>query len=58
MNGMRVTNGSVGGEVLTSVGDWVNSYTALSDTETVNGAEETALDGMDMELAVPLLSAK
>lgn len=46
---------SVGGEVLTSVGDFrVNSYTALSDTETVNGAEETALDGMDMELAVPL----
>ena len=45
----------VGGEVLTSVGDFrVNSYTALSDTETVNGAEETALDGMDMELAVPL----
>ena len=46
---------SVGGEVLTSVGDFrVNSYTALSDTETVNGVEETALDGMDMELAVPL----
>ena len=46
---------SVGGEVLTSVGDIrVNSYTALSDTETVNGAEETALDGMDMELALPL----
>ena len=46
---------SVGGEILTSVGDVrVNSYTALSDTETVNGAEETALDGMDMELAVPL----
>jgi adhesin/invasin len=45
----------VGGEVLTSVGDFrVNSYTALSDTETVNGAEETALDGMDMELALPL----
>ena len=46
---------SVGGEVLTSVGDLrVNSYTALSDMETVNGAEETALDGMDMELALPL----
>lgn len=46
---------SVGGEVLTSVGDLrVNSYTALSDTEIVNGASETALDGMDMELAVPL----
>jgi hypothetical protein len=46
---------SVGGEALTSVGDFrVNSYTALSDTETVNGAEETALDGMDMELALPL----
>jgi adhesin/invasin len=46
---------SVGGEILTSVGDVrVNSYTALSDTETVNGAEETALDGMDMELALPL----
>ena len=46
---------SVGGEVLTSVGDFrVNSYTALSDTETVDGAEETALDGMDMELALPL----
>jgi adhesin/invasin len=45
----------VGGEVLTSVGDFrVNSYTALSDTETVNDAEETALDGMDMELALPL----
>jgi hypothetical protein len=45
----------VGGEVLTSVGDFrVNSYTALSDTETVNGVEETALDGMDMELALPL----
>ena len=42
---------SVGGEILTSVGDFrVNSYTALSDTETVNGANETALDGMDMEL--------
>jgi hypothetical protein len=46
---------SVGGEVLTSVGDFrINSYTALSDTETVNGADETALDGMDMELALPL----
>lgn len=46
---------SVGGEILTSVGDFrVNSYTALSDTETVNGANETALDGMDMELALPL----
>jgi adhesin/invasin len=46
---------SVGGEVLTSVGDFrVNSYTALSDTETVNGLEEAALDGIDMELAVPL----
>ena len=46
---------SVGGEVLTSVGDVrINSYTALSDTETVNGADETALDGMDMELAFPL----
>ena len=46
---------SVGVEILTSVGDFrVNSYTALSDTETVNGVEETALDGMDMELAVPL----
>ena len=46
---------SVGSEVLTSVGDFrVNSYSALSDTETVNGGEETALDGMDMELAVPL----
>ena len=41
---------SVGGEVLTSVGDIrVNSYTALSDSEIVNGVEETALDGMDME---------
>ena len=46
---------SVGGEVLTSVGELrVNSYTALSDTKAVNGAEETALDGMDMELALPL----
>jgi hypothetical protein len=46
---------SVGGEVLTSVGDFrVNSYTALSDTETVDGFYETALDGMDMELALPL----
>ena len=46
---------SVGGEVLTSVADFrVNSYTALSDTKTVNGAEETALDGMDMEMALPL----
>jgi adhesin/invasin len=46
---------SVGGEVLTSVGDIrVNSYTALSDSEIVNGVEETALDGMDMELALPL----
>jgi adhesin/invasin len=46
---------SVGGEVLTSVGDLrINSYTALSDTETVDGANETALDGMDMELALPL----
>ena len=46
---------SVGGEVLTSVGDFrINSYTALSDTETVDGADETALDGMDMELALPL----
>ena len=45
---------SVGGEVLTSVGDFrINSYTALSDTETVDGADETALDGMDMELALP-----
>ena len=46
---------SVGGEVLTSVGDLrANSYTALSNTKTVNGAKETALDGMDMELALPL----
>ena len=46
---------SVGGEVLTSVGDIrVNSYTALSDSEIVNGVEETALDGMDMELALPM----
>lgn len=46
---------SVGGELLSSVGDFrINSYTALSDTEVANGANETALDGMDMELAVPL----
>ena len=46
---------SIGGEVLTSVGDFrANSYLALSDTELVDGAEETALDGMDMELAIPL----
>jgi adhesin/invasin len=46
---------SVGAELLTSVGDIrINQYTALSDAETVNGSEETALDGMDMELALPL----
>lgn len=46
---------SVGGEVLTSVGDFrVNSYTAISDTKTVNGSEEIALDGLDIELALPL----
>jgi len=46
---------SIGGEVLTSVGDFrINHYTALSDTELTDGTQETALDGMDMELAVPL----
>ena len=46
---------SVGAELLTSVGDIrINQYTAMSDAESVNGGEETALDGMDMELALPL----
>ena len=46
---------SVGAELLTSVGDIrINQYTALSDAVSVNGGEETALDGMDMELALPL----
>ena len=46
---------SIGGEVLTSVGDFrANSYSAVSDTEEVNGVDETALDGMDIELAFPL----
>lgn len=46
---------SVGAELLTSVGDIrINQYTALSDAVSFNGGEETALDGMDMELALPL----
>lgn len=46
---------SFGGELLTSVGDVrVNSYTAISDKQKVDGADETALDGMDAELALPL----
>lgn len=47
---------SIGGEFLTSVGDIrVNSYKALTNAKTNDdGNEEKALDGMDMELAVPL----
>ena len=46
---------SVGAEMLTSVGDFrVNNYSALSNTERVDGRLETALDGMDYELAMPL----
>jgi len=47
---------SIGGELLTSVGDIrVNSYKALTNAKTNDdGNEEKALDGMDMELAVPL----
>jgi hypothetical protein len=47
---------SIGGELLTSVGDIrVNSYKALTNGKTNDdGNEEKALDGMDMELALPL----
>jgi len=47
---------SIGGELLTSVGDIrVNSYKALTNDKTNDdGNEEKALDGMDMELALPL----
>ena len=48
---------SVGLEVLTSVGDLrFNSYSALSDVETNDDddSEEVALDGSDMEIALPL----
>ena len=47
---------SIGGELLTSVGDIrVNSYTALTNAKTNDdGNEEKALDGMDMEVALPL----
>ena len=47
---------SIGGELLTSVGDIrVNSYKALTNAKTNDdGNEEKALDGMDMELALPL----
>ncbi len=46
----------IGGELLTSVGDIrVNSYKALTNAKTNDeGNEEKALDGMDMELALPL----
>lgn len=47
---------SIGGELLTSVGDIrVNSYKALTNAKTNDdGNEEKALDGIDMELALPL----
>ena len=47
---------SIGGELLTSVGDIrLNSYKALTNGKTNDdGNEEKALDGMDMELALPL----
>jgi len=48
---------SIGAEVLTSVGDIrINSYTALSDVETNDdeNRDEEALDGTEMELALPL----
>jgi hypothetical protein len=47
---------SIGGELLTSVGDIrVNSYKALTNGKTNDdGNEEKALDGMDVELALPL----
>ena len=47
---------SIGVEALTSVGDLrFNQYWAQSDTELgKNDAAETALDGYDIELAVPL----
>ena len=47
---------SIGGELLTSVGDIrVNSYTALTNAKTNDdGNEEKALDGMNMEVALPL----
>ncbi len=48
---------SIGMEVLTSVGDLrFNSYSAISDVETNDddNNEEVALDGSDMELALPL----
>lgn len=47
---------SLGLEALTSVGDLrVNQYWAQSDAEIgKNGASERALDGFDVELAIPL----
>ena len=48
---------SVGLEVLTSVGDLrVNSYSAISDVEENDDEDrdEVALDGTDMEIALPL----
>lgn len=48
---------SIGAEVLTSVGDLrINSYTALSDAEMNDDEdrEEVALDGTELELAIPL----
>jgi len=47
---------SIGGEILTSVGDIrVNSYQALTNAKTNDdGNEEKALDGMDIEVALPL----
>lgn len=47
---------SIGGEILTSVGDIrLNSYQALTNAKTNDdGNEEKALDGMDIELALPL----
>ena len=46
---------SIGAEILTSVGDVrFNNYSALSNAEINNGVKETALDGYDAELALPL----
>ncbi|MDA8653564.1 inverse autotransporter beta domain-containing protein [Alphaproteobacteria bacterium] len=47
---------SIGGEILTSVGDIrLNSYQAITNAKTNDdGNEEKALDGMDIELALPL----
>ncbi len=47
---------SIGFELLSSVGDIrINNYTALSDTQDgKDGVSETALDGFDAELSLPL----